>query len=223
MESRSILVVEDEPLLRELIAAALEARGFVVETAATAADAKRAFLRGDPDGVIIDVDLGPGPNGFDLAEVLQRVTPDVPMLFLTNLPDPRFADRDPDGIPKGVSYLRKSAITDLDSLVVALDAALRGSAGVESRHDRDARRPLAGLTRKQIAVLQLLADGKSNAQIAAVRGTTVKAVEDTIHRISLALGIDPTLQGNSRVAVARRYLEVTSGHPGQGNAHAEPS
>lgn len=47
MEQRSVLLVEDEPLLRELLATALESRGFFVHTAANAADAKRAFQRSD--------------------------------------------------------------------------------------------------------------------------------------------------------------------------------
>lgn len=217
MEPRSVLVVEDEPLLRELIAAALETRGFVAYTAATAADAKRAFQRNDPDGLIIDIDLGMGPNGFDLADVLRRMTPDVPILFLTNLPDPRFADRDADGIPSGISYLRKASVSDIDSLVEALDATLRGVQGEDLRHDRDRRRPLGRLTRKQVAVLRLLAEGKTNAQIAQARGTTIKAVEDTIHRISLVLGFDPEVQGNARVAIARRFLLTLSGKDEQGS------
>ena len=211
MEPRSVLVVEDEPLLRELIAAALETRGFVAYTAATAADAKRAFQRNDPDGLIIDIDLGMGPNGFDLADVLRRMTPDVPILFLTNLPDPRFADRDADGIPSGISYLRKASVSDIDTLVESLDATLRGVQGDDLRHDRDHRRPLGRLTRKQVAVLRLLAEGKTNAQIAQARGTTTKAVEDTIHRIGLVLGFDTEVQGNARVAIARRFLLTLAG------------
>jgi len=214
MEPRSVLLVEDEPLLRELIAAALELRGFIVHTAATAADGKRSFQRNDPDGVIIDVDLGMGPNGFDLADVLRRLTPDVPIVFLTNLPDPRFADRDADGMPSGIAYLRKAAVSDMDALATALDATLRGDPGEDLRHDRDRRRPLGSLTRKQVAVLRLLAEGKSNAQIAQVRGTTVKAVEDTIHRISLVLGFDSATQANARVTIARRYLLTMAGRDG---------
>ena len=106
--SRSVLVVEDDGLLRDLIARALEGAGMLVETAATAADAKRAFSRMDPDAAVIDIELGPGPNGFDLADVLRSRAPHVAVVFLTNLPDPRFASRGGDEIAGGVSYLRKS-------------------------------------------------------------------------------------------------------------------
>lgn len=206
---RSVLVVEDDALLRELLAVALERHGFSVDTAASASDAKRSFLRGDHDALVLDIHLGPGPDGFDLAEVLRQQAPHVAIVFLTNLPDPRFAGRAPEDVPKGVAYLRKSSLGDVDALIVALDSALRGSGVDGLRQDRDPDRPLAALTRKQIAVLALVAAGKSNAQIAEERGVSVKAIEDTISRAAHALGIDTRQEGNIRVAAARRYLAAT--------------
>lgn len=208
---RSVLVVEDDALLRELLAVALERHGFSVDTAASASDAKRSFSRGDHDALVLDINLGPGPNGFDLAEVLRQQAPHVAIVFLTNVPDPRFVGRAPEDVPKGVAYLRKSSLGDVDALIVALDSALRGSGIDGLRQDRDPDRPLASLTRKQIAVLSLVAAGKSNAQIAEERGVSVKAIEDTISRAAQALGIDTQEEGNIRVAAARRFLAATGG------------
>lgn len=209
--ARSVLVVEDDALLRELLAVALERHGFSVDTAASASDAKRSFSRGDHDAVLLDISLGPGPNGFDLAEVLRRQAPHLAIVFLTNLPDSRFIGRSPDEVPQGVAYLRKSSLGDVDALISALDSALRGSGVDGFRQDRDPERPLAHLTRKQIAVLSLVAAGKSNAQIAEERGVSVKAIEDTISRAAQALGIDTREEGNLRVAAVRRYLAATGG------------
>ena len=69
MFARHVVVVEDESLLRDLIAKSLEAAGFTVSTAANAADAKRACAAVDPDAVVVDIELGAGPNGFDFADV----------------------------------------------------------------------------------------------------------------------------------------------------------
>lgn len=211
--ARSVLIVEDDALLRELIAVALERHGFAVETAASAADAKRAFSRGDHDAVVLDVSLGPGPNGFDLADALRAQAPHLAIVFLTNLPDSRFAERDPKGLPGGVAYLRKSSLSDVDALVEALDSTLRGSEAGVLRQDSDPCRPMVGLTRKQIAVLRLAASGMSNQQIADNRGVSVKAVEDTISRASKVLDIDTVEEGNLRVAAVRRFLAVTGGTP----------
>lgn len=213
MTPRSILIVEDDALLRELLAVALERHGFVVETAASAADAKRSFSRGDHDAVVLDVSLGPGPNGFDLADALRAQAPHLAVVFLTNLPDSRFAERDPKGLPGGVAYLRKSSLSDVDALIEALDSTLRGRESGVLRQDGDPTRPMGGLTCKQIAVLRLAASGMSNQQIADNRGVSVKAVEDTISRASKVLNIDTTVEGNLRVAAVRRFLAVTGGTP----------
>ncbi|MCF8530312.1 MAG: response regulator [Candidatus Nanopelagicales bacterium] len=209
--SRSVLVVEDDSFLRELIALALERHGFIVETAATAADARRVFSRGDHDSVVLDVSLGSGPNGFDLADALREVAPHVAIVFLTNLPDSRFSGRSPRHLPKGVTYLRKSNLDDINTLVVALDSALRGHGTESFREDRDPARPFGQLTQKQMDVLKLAAEGMSNAQIAHNRGVSVKAVEDTLARAAQALSIDSNQEGNIRVAAVRRFLAVTKG------------
>lgn len=204
-----ILLVEDDALLRDLLSRALEGAGFVVETAATAADAMRAFQRCDPDGVVLDVDLGLGPNGFDVAESLLQQAPSISILFLTNLPDPRFVERSSESLPPGVGYLRKSALSDAAVLIDAIDRVLRGQVTSSLRHDRDPERPMASLTGKQLEVLGLVAQGKSNAQIAQARGISVKSIEDTISRACLALGIDPATEPNTRVAAVRRYLSAS--------------
>ncbi len=209
--ARSVLVVEDDSFLRDLLAVALERNGFVVETAASAADAKRVFNRGDHDAVMLDVSLGPGLNGFDLAQILRSQSPNVAVVFLTDLPDSRFAGKEPGELLPGIVYLRKSRMSDTQSLVVALDSALRGINTDEFRQDQEPDRPLGNLTRKQLIVLGLAARGLTNAQIAAERGVSVKAVEDTIARASHTLSKDDEVGVNTRVTAVRRYLEATGG------------
>jgi DNA-binding NarL/FixJ family response regulator len=208
MTERLVLVVEDDDLLRELIAAALEVRGYTVQTAATIVEAKRIFRATDPDGLVLDVDLGPGPNGFDFAQIARKEAPGTGVVFLTQLPDPRFAVENEQGLPTGIAYLRKSALADLNLLYDALDAAMRGETTSQHRHDIDKSRPFAALTVKQIEVLHYMASGKSNAQIAEARGTSLKATEDAIRRACQAIGIDSSLEGNSRTTAVAKYLSV---------------
>lgn len=210
MSGRSILVVEDDTLLRELVASSLEQRGFQVDTAASAADAKRAFKRAEFDGCVIDVELGAGPNGFDLADILRREAPNVAIVFLTNLPDPRFVGRETGSLPTDVAYLRKTEISDISVLVGALDATLRGSSGLV-RHDFNKERPLVGLTAKQFTAVRLVAEGMTNQQIADEQGLSVKAIEDTLRRAFAAMGLDPELTGNPRVTAARQFLAISRG------------
>jgi DNA-binding NarL/FixJ family response regulator len=205
---RTIVVVENESLLRDLIARSLETAGFDVSTAANAADAKRAVKATDPDICVVDIELGPGPNGFDLADYLAREAPDVGVVFLTNLPDPRFADRDTKTVTQNQAYLRKSQLVDSKELIEAINAVLKEVDVDQYRHDQNQTRPLAGLSRRQISVLKLVAEGHSNNQIAEERGTTVRAVEGMVSRIFTALGVDAQGVGNARVEATRIYLSA---------------
>jgi DNA-binding NarL/FixJ family response regulator len=200
--------VENESLLRDLIARSLEAAGFEVSTAANAADAKRAVKAHDPDICVVDIELGPGPNGFDLADYLAREVPDVGVVFLTNLPDPRFADRDAKTVTQNQAYLRKSQLVDSKELIDAVNAVLKEIDVDSFRHDQNLARPLAALSRRQISVLKMVAEGHSNNQIAEERGTTVRAVEGMVSRIFIALGVDAQGVGNARVEATRLYLNA---------------
>jgi DNA-binding NarL/FixJ family response regulator len=205
---RTIVVVENESLLSDLIARSLETAGFDVSTAANAADAKRAVKATDPDICVVDIELGPGPNGFDLADYLAREAPDVGVVFLTNLPDPRFADRDTKTVAQNQAYLRKSQLVDSKELIEAVNAVLKEVDVDSYRHDQNLERPLAALSRRQISVLKLVAEGHSNNQIAEERGTTVRAVEGMVSRIFTALGVDAQGVGNARVEATRMYLSA---------------
>jgi len=206
--SRTVVVVENESLLRDLIARSLETAGFEVSTAANAADAKRAVKAADPDVCVVDIELGPGPNGFDFAEYLSREAQDVGVVFLTNLPDPRFANRDVKIITQNQAYLRKSQLVDSKELIEAVNAVLKEQDVDKFRHDQNLERPLAELSRRQISVLKLVAEGHSNNQIAEERGTTVRAVEGMVSRIFVALGVDAQGLGNARVEATRMYLNA---------------
>lgn len=204
--SRRLLVVEDDPMTRGLLADVLESAGFEVVSVSTAADARRAAAVFDPDGLVLDVDLGPGPNGFDVADAMLAAYPHLGVLFLTNLPDSRFAGRDMASLPTGAGYVRKERLAEPGVLVAAVDSALRGAAVTQPRDDRDPERPLGSLTATQIEVLRMIAQGLSNRQIADARVTSVQAVVRTISRAMQAIGAAESQEGNARVVAARRYM-----------------
>ncbi len=203
---RRIVVVEDDALTRGLLAEVLETSGFEVATASTSDDAFRLVRLVDPDGLVLDVDLGPGPTGFDVADALLRTAPHLAILFLTQLPDARFASRDPESLPPGAGYLRKENLIQPGLLVSALDAVLRGSASAIPRDDRDPERPLGGLSRTQISVLRMVSLGWTNEQIAEARGTSNQAVRKVIARALDSIGETEAIEGTSRVKAARNYM-----------------
>lgn len=210
MEPRRVLVVEDDPFLQSLIADTLTGAGFEVETANNAAGAKQVVLTFDPDAAVLDIELGNGPTGIDLADLIVRQFPHTAIIFLTHLPDPRFVGVDSAAIPPKAAYIRKETITEKGALVNIIESALRDgtSRNKKLRTDLDPNRPLGNLSKSQISVLRSIAQGLSNAEIAAQRGSTLRAVEHLIRRTFAAVGIDTDQSVNTRTAAARAYIDA---------------
>ena len=208
MYQRNIVVVEDDDLLRSLLADSLERAGFRVTTAANAADARRAIHTADPDAVVLDIDLGQGPNGFDIAETLRRDSKDVGIVFLTSVPDPRFMGKESKQIPKNEAYVNKSLISESKIIIDALEAVLRESDLKDFRHHEIENRPLGNLSNTQVEIIKLLSEGKTNQQIAELRERSLGSTESMIARTLEALGIQNDKDVNRRVAAVRKYLKV---------------
>lgn len=193
--------------MRSLLASHLEAAGFIVSVAGNYLDGLRLIESVDPDAVVLDIDLGPGPNGFDIAYRLRRNNPEISIVFLTTLSDPRFSNT-PDGdVLKNEAFLNKNMVADASQVVGALEAALMNRGIKEFRHDLVEERPLGHLSKVQIQVLRLVAEGKTNQQIAAIRGRSLASTESVIARTMQALGVDSTSNHNARVAVATKFVE----------------
>lgn len=205
---RSVLVVEDEPLIRNLVATQLRAEGFEVITAENAVDARKKADAHDPDVALLDIELGNGPTGFDLSAILRKQDPGIAIVFLTHLPEPRLIGLDNKIVPKNAAYLVKDKISDPGILTEAIEAALRDRVGEHLRDDKHSESKFSLISRSQIQVLQLMAAGLSNQQIADQRGTTIRAVENLIKRALEAAGIDDGQGLHTRVSASREYLRA---------------
>jgi DNA-binding NarL/FixJ family response regulator len=203
-----ILAVDDEPLVLTLLSETLKAQGYEVTTATDAASAKRACTNFDPDLAILDVDLGSGPDGFDLATSLRHASPTLAIIFLTNVAEPRLAGKSVKNLPAGYGYLLKSKLGDSKLLNAAIVGVARG-AGKEFRENIDSGHALGKLSRSQLQVVQLLAMGKSNEEIAQIRNTTIRAVRLILVRAFKVMGISEQGGPERRVQAAIQYLKAT--------------
>lgn len=202
-----VLVVEDERFTRMMLATVIEALGFRVCGVATTAPMALAAMERDPvDVAILDLDLGPGPSGIDVAYALRARDADIGLVFLTSFSDPRIKDSRERPLPAGARYLVKSQLDDVEALRTALlDARrhpTRASAGVVGEPE---------LTAHQMAVLREVATGRTNGEIARMLGVSDKAVERTVQRTADALAIGRSA-GNLRVLLTRAYAQL-SGKP----------
>lgn len=206
---RRVLVVDDDQLLLGLIAAKLESDGFEVEKAADSASARRIADKFDPDIAVLDIELGHGPTGIDLAHILRKKNSEIVLVFLTHIPEPRLVGLENKAIPKNAAYLVKDRLADPGVLVQAIEAAVRDKVNAGFRDDKNTEHPFSAASRSQLAVLQMIALGMSNTQIAKERGTTIRAVENLVKRALETAGIDPESEANPRVIAAREYIKLT--------------
>ena len=202
-----VLIVDDEPLVRSLLNEVVKTLGYEVRSAESASEARKAFQNFDADVAILDVNLGPGPNGFDLAANLRALNPAIALIFLTNLMQPKLAGRAAKDLPMGSAYLVKSRMGDTATLDQIIRQVSRGH-GNDYRDDQVADNPLSELSRSQLDVVRLLVQGKSNEEIAEERGTTVRAVRMILVRAFQGLGIDEDAGPEKRVQAAVKYLKT---------------
>lgn len=209
---RSVVVVEDDAFMRSLIAEYLEKAGFLVTTAGSAADARRQIKAVDPDAIVLDIDLGPGPSGLDVAKTLNIDSNEIGLVFLTNFSDPRFAGYDIKAAHPAAAYLNKHMLEDSSVLLDALNAVLLERGISDYRFDRRDDRPMVKLSTAQIQTLRLIAEGKTNQEIAEIRQRSLPATESLVRRTLEALGISPSSTLNGRVTAAAEFM-TANGKP----------
>ncbi len=205
---RRVLVVEDEALTRGLVVELLSTAGFEVRACQTAAEAMKAVKEFDPDALVTDIDLGPGPSGLDLVVNLSRSAPHVAVLVLSNYPILR---QHPVRSGHRLGYLDKRNVDSPAKVVEALESTLREEHD-DSESAQEAEEVLSRLSRPQLETLHMMAKGFSNAEIAEQRGISKRAAESLVQRTVSALGINPDRKVNPRVLAVRMYYQ-TAGLP----------
>lgn len=208
MAKTKVLVVEDESILRSLVSSQLINQGYEVQTAGSAADARKIAEGFKPDVYCLDIELGKGANGIDLAHAIRTTDPKASIVFLTNIPEPRFIGVDSKAIPRGAAYLYKPKINDPTELSFAIESARRNKVDSKLRDDKNPTHELRNVSRSQLDVLHMVALGMSNAEIANARGTTLRAVENLINRACEAANINKESGSNQRVKAARMFIKV---------------
>lgn len=205
---RSVIVVEDDDLTRSLLVALLRGHGVdVVADTGSVATALRLTEEHRIDAALLDLDLGPGPSGLDLARELRERDPLIGLVLLTTYRDPRLKDPAAGSLPRGLVYLSKREGTDASAVLGALRAAMAAPLASPTPPQR------TELTETQIEVLAGVAAGRTTAQIARDRGVSAKAVEQVISRLTEIFDIPRDDATNQRVRLAAAYHQLTGQSP----------
>ncbi len=216
-EHARVIVVEDDAFTRATLCGALRDEGVnVVGDAASGSEALALATSLSPHAAVIDLDLGGGPNGIDVAAGLREAFPTIGIVILTSYDDPRLTGRNVDHMPGGTQYLTKGGLESMSALAAALGDAMYAASDRRRATQPvvlTARGSTARLTDTQMEVAGMVAEGLSNAEIAARRGVSPATVERIIMRTARALGIESTSATNRRVLIAREYMRHARDHP----------
>lgn len=202
--AQHVLVVDDDPFSRSTLAPALERHGFTVTALATAREA--LAIEPLPPLALLDLHLGHGPTGIDLAIALRERRPTIGLVLLTTYDDPRLLSGALPPTPIGTRYLRKRDVTDI-RVVIATLAATRSAPLNAARDSR------IELTSTMLDVLRMVAEGLSTQEIARRRDVSPKAVESIITKLCEYFGLGRESSHNQRVRLVAEYFALTGQVP----------
>ena len=208
-----VVIAEDSVLLREGLTRLLAEAGHdVVAAAAEAEEFLRAVAAHEPDAVVVDVRMPPtfSDEGLRAALVVRSSWPDIGVLVLSQYVEERYATELLSDRPQGVGYLLKDRVADLGQFLDALERVAAGGSALDPEVVAQllarSRHPLASLTPRELDVLGLMAEGRSNSAIAAQLVIGDGAVEKHINGIFSKLGLAPADRDHRRVLAVLRYL-----------------
>lgn len=212
MRRERIILVEDDDFTRSMIVGALQIKGLdIVGEASSVAPAMRMIDQLQPDAVVIDLDLGNGPNGIDLAIGVRRRNARIGIVILTTHEDPRLLSPRLPTPPHGTVYLIKKNVGEIEVLYKGIQRAIANVRALDNS-TADSHKNIYGLpdlTDSQLETMRLVAKGLSNAEIAKIRGVNEKSVEQTISRLVANLHLPSGPDKNQRVQISRLYFEKT--------------
>ena len=210
-----VIVADDDVLLREGLASLLEHSGF--EVVGQAGDGRElvALVREHrPDLVLVDIRMPPThtTEGLDAARAIREDLPETGVVVLSAFVEVEHAvELLASGSRSG--YLLKSRVRNVDEFIETLQRIERGGSVVDPSLVQElvaARRvedPLEELTPREREVLELMAEGRSNAGIARRLWVTDRTVEKHVHSILAKLRLSEADDDHRRVLAVVTFLE----------------
>ncbi|MBN9629428.1 MAG: response regulator transcription factor [Actinobacteria bacterium] len=210
-----VAIADDAVLLREGIGQLLRAGGVDVVASVDTAEQLLHVLEGDDriDAVVLDIRMPPThtDEGLRALESLRAEGSTVGVLLLSMYTTAAFAIRAMSA-GSGTGYLLKDRVADGDTLVNAVRTVAGGGSVVDPEvvqllvSARSSEAAVESLSSREVDVLRLMAEGLSNAGIAAALHLSLRTVESHIGHIMNKLDIEDTTEGHRRVLAVLRFL-----------------
>lgn len=212
-----VVLADDSMLLRHGVARLLSSRGMeIVGEAGDGASLLTEVARHEPDIAIVDIRMPPTgtDEGLQAAAELGRTHPGVAALVLSEFLDLKYATRLLDAGTPGRGYMLKQTVSELDDFTSAVRRVAAGECFVDRELVRlalaRARQGdrIATLTERELEILTLMAQGRSNAGIAELTWISLRTVEGRIATIFDKLGLESARDDNRRVLAVLTFLNA---------------
>jgi DNA-binding NarL/FixJ family response regulator len=212
-----VVIADDNLLVRRGIASLLEEAG--IDVAAQAGNADELLSEAEehePDVVIVDIRMPPThtDEGLVAAQAIRARHPRIAIVILSQHLEFGVATRVLAEHPERLGYLLKDRVTDVDDFLDTLRRVTSGGTALDPQvvsrllsAGRDDG-PLERLTPREREVLQLIAEGMSNAAIAAQLSITLRSAEKHVSSVFAKLGLPDTGGENRRVLAVLRFLHA---------------
>jgi DNA-binding NarL/FixJ family response regulator len=216
-EPLRVLVADDSVLLREGIVSLLRDAGMeVVGQAGDAQDLLRKARAHKPDVAIVDVRMPPTHNseGLEAAKTIQSELPEIAILVVSQYTDMFQASESLLDGAAGFGYLLKDRIVDVPQFLDSLMRVANGGSAIDpeivshmlGRKSRE--RDLDVLSERELEVLALMAEGRTNHAIGEHMTITTRAAEKHVSSIFTKLDLEATPDDHRRVLAVLKYLEL---------------
>ncbi len=209
-----MLIVEDEGLFRDLLCRSLSTdRMEVLEGVTDGETAIRLARELMPDVVLLDIHLAGEIDGIAAGLRIKEERPETGIVILSAHNDRRYLSGIPPEQASGWSYVLKQSVRDLSTLTRAIEGSACGLMTVDPAVISDLKPRegtlLAGLTQRQLEVLELMAEGYNNASLAKALHVGEKTVENYINAIYQQLQVSADKSLHPRVRATLLYLQET--------------
>ncbi len=202
------LLVDDDPFTRMVLSSLLrELHIDVVAAVGSATEAMEVVSTNDCEIAVLDLDLGEGPTGIDLAHGLRRIRPTIAIIVLSTYAEPRLIGSKQQVLPVGARYLVKQTMSESEALGDVIADAIRSPLTIQASSESSGT--LSELSDSQVDIMRLIAEGRSNEDIARLVFLAEGSVEKAIARIIKKLGVKADRTQNQRVMLAQFYFQVT--------------
>jgi DNA-binding NarL/FixJ family response regulator len=205
----SVNLVENNELLLLLVSNLIKTYPVdLLNSSSTYEAALKAFNQKNSDVVILDLDLGEGPSGYNLALMMRQLKSNLGIVFYSSFNDERFIINGNNQRLTNYVFLRKSEIINNNAIYNAILQSIEILEEENKFRKKEVTAFYKNFNDREIELMAHVAAGFSNKKIASIFKIEIKSCENAISRLAKKLNLPQEDLSNQRIMITRKYLQL---------------